>query len=109
MLPLSLIENETAQPGYYSVFLDRYKVKAELTATRRAAIHRYTFPKAEDAGFILDLDYSLQRQTNEEIELEVISDTKIHTVYCCASVPSFPSVSKQNGFCLCLNMHKLFC
>ena len=69
-------ENETAQPGYYSVFLDRYKVKAELTATRRAAIHRYTFPKAEDAGFILDLDYSLQRQTNEEIELEVISDTR---------------------------------
>ena len=78
-------ENETAQPGYYSVFLDRYKVKAELTATRRAAIHRYTFPKAEDAGFILDLDYSLQRQTNEEMELEVISDTEIRgrkkTVY----------------------------
>ena len=43
------------------------------------------FPKAEDAGFILDLDYSLQRQTNEEIELEVISDTEIRgrkkTVY----------------------------
>ena len=78
-------ENEMAQPGYYSVFLDRYKVKAELTATRRAAIHRYTFPKAEDAGFILDLDYSLQRQTNEEMELEVISDTEIRgrkkTVY----------------------------
>ena len=78
-------ENETAQPGYYSVFLDRYKVKAELTATQRAAIHRYTFPKAEDAGFILDLDYSLQRQTNEEMELEVISDTEIRgrkkTVY----------------------------
>ena len=78
-------ENETAQPGYYSVFLDRYKVKAELTATRRAAIHRYTFPKAEDAGFILDLDYSLQRQTNEDMVLEVISDTEIRghkkTVY----------------------------
>ena len=70
-------DNETAQPGYYSVFLDRYKVRAELTATKRAAIHRYTFPKAEDAGFILDLDYSLQRQKNEEMELEVISDTEI--------------------------------
>ena len=51
-------ENETAEPGYYSVFLDRYGVKAELTSTKRAAIHRYTFPKAEDAGFILDLDYN---------------------------------------------------
>ncbi|MCI1681288.1 MAG: GH92 family glycosyl hydrolase [Bacteroides sp.] len=78
-------KNEVAEPGYYSVFLDRYKVKAELTATKRAAIHRYTFPKAQDAGFILDLDYSLQRQKNEEMELEVVSDTEIRghkkTVY----------------------------
>ncbi len=78
-------KNEVAAPGYYSVFLDRYKVKAELTATKRAAIHRYTFPKAQNAGFILDLDYSLQRQKNEEMELEVISDTEIRghkkTVY----------------------------
>lgn len=36
-------QNEEAQPGYYSVMLDRYQVKAELTATKRAAIHRYTF------------------------------------------------------------------
>lgn len=78
-------KNETAEPGYYSVFLDRYKVKCELTATKRAAIHRYTFPQAEDAGFILDLDYSLQRQKNEEMQLEVVSDTEIRgrkkTVY----------------------------
>lgn len=70
-------DNETAQPGYYSVFLDTYKVKAELSATKRAAIHRYTFPESTESGFILDLDYSLQRQKNEEMELEVISDTEI--------------------------------
>ncbi|WP_322932944.1 GH92 family glycosyl hydrolase [Bacteroides sp. CG01] len=70
-------QNETAQPGYYSVVLDRYNVKAELTATKRAAIHRYTFPQSDESGFILDLDYSLQRQKNEEMELEVISDTEI--------------------------------
>lgn len=70
-------QNETAQPGYYSVVLDRYNVKAELTATKRAAIHRYTFPQSNESGFILDLDYSLQRQKNEEMELEVISDTEI--------------------------------
>lgn len=77
--------NEVAVPGYYSVFLDRYGVKAELTATKRAAIHRYTFPESTDAGFILDFDYSLQRQKNEEMEIEVISDTEIRghkkTVY----------------------------
>ena len=78
-------DNEVAQPGYYSVLLERYNVKAELTATKRAAIHRYTFPEAEDAGFILDFDYSIERQTNEEMEIEVISDTEIRghkkTVY----------------------------
>ena len=78
-------ENEQAEPGYYSVFLDRYGVQAELTATKRAAMHRYTFPESEESGFILDLDYSLQRQKNEEMELTVISDTEIRgrkkTVY----------------------------
>lgn len=78
-------EKEKAEPGYYSVFLDRYGVQAELTATKRAAIHRYTFPESGESGFILDLDYSLQRQKNEEMELEVISDTEIRgrkkTVY----------------------------
>lgn len=70
-------QNETAEPGYYSVFLDTYQVKAELTASKRAAIHRYTFPESNNAGFILDFDYSLQRQTNKEMEIEVISDTEI--------------------------------
>ena len=41
-------QNETAEPGYYSVFLDTYQVKAELTASKRAAIHRYTFPETKD-------------------------------------------------------------
>lgn len=78
-------DNEVAVPGYYSVFLDRYGVKAELTATKRAAIHRYTFPESENSGFILDFDYSLQRQKNEEMQIEVVSDTEIRgrkkTVY----------------------------
>lgn len=76
---------ETALPGYYSVFLETYGVNAELTATERAAIHRYTFPQSNDAGFIIDLDYSLQRQKNEELELEIVSSTEIRgrkkTVY----------------------------
>ncbi len=68
---------ETAEPGYYSVFLDRYGVKAELTATKRAALHRYTFPASDQAGFILDLDYSVQHQMNLDMQVEVISDTEI--------------------------------
>lgn len=70
-------KNEIAEPGYYSVYLDRYQVKAELTATKRAALHRYTFPASEKAGFILDLDYSVQHQTNLDMQVEVVSDTEI--------------------------------
>ena len=70
-------KNEMAEPGYYSVYLDRYQVKAELTATKRAALHRYTFPASEKAGFILDLDYSVQHQTNLDMQVEVVSDTEI--------------------------------
>lgn len=70
-------KNEIAEPGYYSVYLDRYQVKAELTATKRAALHRYTFPASEKAGFILDLDYSVQHQTKLDMQVEVVSDTEI--------------------------------
>src|SRR5205823_1921745 len=46
---------ETAQPGYYSVMLDRYQVQAELTATTRTAVERYTFPATTQANVLLDL------------------------------------------------------
>lgn len=63
--------NETATPGYYSVFLDTYQVQAELTSTKRSAIHRYTFPASKKSGFIFDVDYTLQGQRNNKMQLEV--------------------------------------
>jgi len=48
-------QNETAEPGYYSVKLDDYGIQAELTATTRVGIHRYTFPENGPAHVILDL------------------------------------------------------
>ena len=48
-------KNETASPGYYSVILDDYKVKVELTTTKRVGFHKYTFPKSKEANVILDL------------------------------------------------------
>lgn len=46
---------EKAEPGYYSVPLTRYGIKAEMTATARVGLHRYTFPEAEDAAIVIDL------------------------------------------------------
>ena len=46
---------EIARPGYYSVPLTRYGVTAELTATNRVGMHRYTFPASDEAGIVIDL------------------------------------------------------
>jgi len=46
---------EIAEAGYYAVPLTRYGIKAELTATSRVGMHRYTFPEATDAAIVIDL------------------------------------------------------
>ena len=46
---------EIARPGYYSVPLTRYGITAELTATNRVGMHRYTFPASDEAGIVIDL------------------------------------------------------
>jgi predicted alpha-1,2-mannosidase len=51
-------KDETATPGYYSVLLRDYGIKAELTATERAGIHKYTFPASDTSHFIVDLDHT---------------------------------------------------
>ena len=59
--------NEKASPGYYSVFLDKPKVKAELTVTKRTGLHKYTFPKSSSSNIILDLthrDWAKQGEIN---------------------------------------------
>ena len=47
---------EIARPGYYSVPLTRYGIRAELTATARVGLHRYTFPASEKAAVVFDLE-----------------------------------------------------
>ena len=47
---------EAVRPGYYSVPLVRYDITAEMTATARVGLHRYTFPAAEDAAVVFDLE-----------------------------------------------------
>ncbi|WP_285011007.1 GH92 family glycosyl hydrolase [Pedobacter faecalis] len=46
---------EVARPGYYEVVLERYKVKAQLTATKRAAYHKYTYTGGQAKKLAFDL------------------------------------------------------
>ena len=60
-------DNESARPGYYSVFLDRYGVLAELTSTLRCAFHRYTFPADTDKEVLVDITRNNNRVTDWDI------------------------------------------
>lgn len=50
-------DKEAATPGYYTVELSDPQVKAELTASIHAALHRYTYHKADSASLLIDLQH----------------------------------------------------
>ena len=50
---------ESSKPGYYSVMLKDYNIKAELTATRRTGYHRYSYFNSGSSHFLLDLVSSI--------------------------------------------------
>jgi predicted alpha-1,2-mannosidase len=73
--------SETASPGYYSVFLKDENVKVELTATRRAGFHRYTFPQSDHARVILDLGHQIGSNSSAEpSELSIYNNNRIEGV-----------------------------
>ncbi|MBW8325390.1 MAG: GH92 family glycosyl hydrolase [Prolixibacteraceae bacterium] len=63
-------QNESAQPGYYQVYLERYGVNAELTSTLRCGFHKYTFTNNQGKKLIADLSRSNERVRGWEINQE---------------------------------------
>ena len=68
-------ETESASPGYYKVDLEKFKVTAELTATLRTGMHRYTFHTGDKPGIVIDLKHrdevllsSLKITSDNEVE-----------------------------------------
>lgn len=66
--------NEKAEAGYYSVLLDNSGTKAELTASPRVGVHRYTFPQGKEGWILLDLTH---RDEVIDSHLELVND---HTI-----------------------------
>ena len=52
-------DTEKSYPGYYEVMLEDSKVKAQLTATPRVGVHKYTFPENEKGHLVLDLGHGI--------------------------------------------------
>lgn len=61
-------KNETAHPGYYQIYLERYHINAELTTTLHCAYHKYTFPKGESKRLVVNLAVSNELVRDWHIE-----------------------------------------
>ncbi len=60
-------EEETAEPGYYSVNLKDYNIKAEMTASTRVGMHQYTFPEGEQPHVIFDLMHGIYNYDDKNV------------------------------------------
>ena len=52
---------EHSEPGYYAVFLQDPAVQAELTASERVGVHRYTFSGSVNRHLLLDFRSSIYK------------------------------------------------
>lgn len=71
-------KNENASPGYYSVILKDYNIKAELTATTRGGFQKYTFPINSEARVLFDLQVPEEgKPTIIEASINKVNDKEI--------------------------------
>ncbi|MCL1650517.1 GH92 family glycosyl hydrolase [Elizabethkingia anophelis] len=74
--------DEISEAGYYKVKLQDYNILAELTATTRVGVHRYTFPKSDQAHIILDLMAGIYNYNDKNVWTYVrVNDDKTITGY----------------------------
>ena len=70
-------DQEVVEPGYYSVPLTRYDIVAEMTATERGGLHRYTFPASDEAAIILDLVHGGCWDRPEALYAEAVGNNRV--------------------------------
>lgn len=70
-------EQESARPGYYQVLLQDDSINVELTATLRAGLQRYTYPKASDARLIVDMEPTIHGHQHPVTQIRVVNDSTI--------------------------------
>jgi len=58
-------EKEIAKPDYYAVTLDDYNIRAEVTATTRAGLLKFTFPKSRKSYLIIDSNAAYEPTTDK--------------------------------------------
>lgn len=79
-------ESETMELGYYATVFKESKIKTEITAARRVAFYRFTYPSQSEMALKVDPGFFLgenpvpnAREAQQFIssEIEIVSDTEI--------------------------------
>ncbi|MEX0780683.1 MAG: GH92 family glycosyl hydrolase [Balneolales bacterium] len=70
-------ESEVVEAGYHKIVLDDYDVTAELTSTKRAGFHRYTYPESQNSYIHFDFSTMLGPSDTKMGMVKKISDTEI--------------------------------
>ena len=69
--------NESAKPGYYQVYLDRYDINAEMTSTLRCAYHKYSFRKEDKKKLLLNLSRTNSRRPGGRWDFKQVNENTI--------------------------------
>lgn len=70
-------QNETVKPGYYAIEIEKYNIKAELTATERVGFHKYNFKNEGNSKVVVDLKYGTGWDNLTKGEIKKIGNNSI--------------------------------
>lgn len=68
-------DKEVCEPGYYKVYLEKYKIYAELTATERVGFHQYTYEQADNAHILVDLTFGMGWDRPTDMLIQQVDET----------------------------------
>jgi predicted alpha-1,2-mannosidase len=70
-------DQESASPGYYSVQLKDFNIKAELTSSLRTGYHKYTFAENDTQSVVIDLGFAINWDKTTASKISVIDNSTI--------------------------------
>ena len=70
-------DDEVVKAGYYSINIQKYNVKAELTATDRVGFHKYDFQGEGNSKVLVDLKYGTGWDQVKKAEIKQVNNNSV--------------------------------
>ncbi len=64
----AIMTGQRAEPGYFSCYIDRYGIKADVTATKRTGLSKFIFPMGQ-SNILIDLGNSLTNESGAYLKI----------------------------------------